>query len=394
MRKILFSLISISFLTGCWDAVELNELSLVTGLAVDKGKNYKYELTVEIINPPALQPENTGVKTSTIVFSLEGDSIAELAKRMNVQLTRQLKYSHMRIAVISKELAEEGLLEFIDFFEANREIRNDFNFLVVENAMAKDVLKVNYPIQHASSLKLHAQTDTMVNEWGGDADVRLKDYVKGLASKGREPVLTMLKINGPIEKGKLLDNMQKIDLDTIVVLDGLAIFEGMHYKGTLPVKHVRNFLLTQDKLQNTSITTPCGEDKVMTARIYNAKTEIKAFYKEDVPHINIESELEGRIELIQCPADITKLKAYQELEEKFAKSFQKEIEETIRILQEDFQLDIFGFGEDMERQDNKNFKKVEKDWNKEFSRAEINVNVNLKLRRSGLITNPVFEDIN
>lgn len=88
-----------------------------------------------------------------------------------------------------------------------------------------------------------------------------------------------------------------------------------------------------------------------------------------------------------------KIKSYLEIEEKFAKSFKNEIDNTIRILQEEYQLDIFGFGEHMERQAYDDFKKVKDHWNEEFSRAEINVDVIVKLRRAGLITNPVFEDI-
>lgn len=71
----------VSAITGCWDQHELNEISLVTGMAIDKGKNSKYQLTVEVLNPPALAAEGFGAQTASIVFSLEGDSIAELAKK-------------------------------------------------------------------------------------------------------------------------------------------------------------------------------------------------------------------------------------------------------------------------------------------------------------------------
>ncbi|MFN7249323.1 MAG: Ger(x)C family spore germination protein [Anaerobacillus sp.] len=386
-------LIFVIFLTGCWDAQELNEISLVTGIAIDKGKEYKYELTVEVLNPPALEAEVAGSQTASIVFSLEGDSIAELAKKMNVGYTRKLKFSHMRVVVISKELAKEGLLEFIDFFEGDREIRSDFNFLVADNVRASDVLKITYPIQRVSSLKLHVQLDTMVDEWGGDPDIRLKDFLRALVSPGREPVLSIIKVKGSVTKGNTLENMEKIDLDAIAETEGLAIFKGLEYQGNLPINHTRNYLLLQDKLKNTSITAACGENKVMTSRIYNSNTEVKAYYKNQIPHINIDIDLEGRIDLIQCPKDVKKIKTYLELEEKFGKSFKADIEKTIEILQEEYQLDIFGFGEHMERQAYDDFKKVEDHWDKEFARAEITVNVYLKLRRSGLITNPVFEDI-
>ena len=42
------------FLTGCWDQRELSTITIVTGMAIDKGKNGKYKLTVEGINATEL----------------------------------------------------------------------------------------------------------------------------------------------------------------------------------------------------------------------------------------------------------------------------------------------------------------------------------------------------
>lgn len=312
---------------------------------------------------------------------------------MNIAFTRKLRYSHMRVVVISKEIVKEGLLEYIGFFEADREIRNDFNFIVVDNVRASDVLKVTYPNQGASSLKIHTQLDTMVTEWGGHPDIRLKDFISALASPGREPVLTKIKVEGPIEKGNTLANMEKVEPDTLVLIDGLIIFKGLEYQGELPLIHVRNFLLLQDKLKQTSITTRCAENKVMTTQINDSKTKVKAFYKNDTPHININIVLEGELDTIQCQADVTKIKTYLEIEQKLGEAFKSEINNTIKILQEEFQLDIFGFGEHMERQDYQKFKKVKSNWDEEFAKADIDVDVTLKLRRAGLIMNPVFKDI-
>ena len=393
-KKFLFMFcLSLTVITGCWDQAELDDITVVSAIAIDKGKEHKYRLTTEFFNVNALDPDTRGAETASIIFSLEGNTIAELAKKMNVMATRKLIYSHMRVVVMSKEIAQEGLLEFLDFFEADREIRNDFNFLVVDNVAAKDVLKINYPIQQVSSLKIHEQLDTMVKEWGGDPDIRMKDFIVALLSPGREPIAPEVKVIGSPEQGKKRSNMEKVEMDALVILDGLAIFNGMKYVGQLPIKHVRNFLLLQDKLRRTSITTMCGEEKSMAARITNSKTRVKARYDKDLPKFNVNIDLEGRLETIQCPIEIVDLQAYLDMEKQFAKAFEKEIEETIRILQEDFQLDIFGFGEHMERQNYQQFKKVKDEWNEEFAKANIDVNVTLKLRRTGLIHDPFLVEM-
>ena len=54
-RSILFLLyacMSLLCLTGCWDRVEVNDLAIVTGTAIDK-KDDEIELTIQIFRPKA-----------------------------------------------------------------------------------------------------------------------------------------------------------------------------------------------------------------------------------------------------------------------------------------------------------------------------------------------------
>ena len=64
---------------------------------------------------------------------------------------------------------------------------------------------------------------------------------------------------------------------------------------------------------------------------------------------------------------------------------------TIKTVQKDYGIDIFGFGEVVARQDYKNFKKVKDDWDEAFKDAEIDVGVNIKIRRAGIRTKGVFD---
>ncbi len=57
MRKWLSVCSILLLLTGCWDKVELNEISIVTGIAIEKGEKGKFLVTVETINAPQLSAE-------------------------------------------------------------------------------------------------------------------------------------------------------------------------------------------------------------------------------------------------------------------------------------------------------------------------------------------------
>jgi spore germination protein KC len=380
-------------LTGCWDRQELNEISIITGLAIDKGQNHTYKLTVEALNTVALNPKKAGNQAASITFGFEGDSIAELTKRMNEGLSRRPVYSHMRTLVIGKDVAEAGLMQFLNFMERNREIRNDFNLIIANNTPAADILEITYHLQRVSTLKINSQIESMLDMWGGDPNVHLEDFLNALVSPGREPVTAVMSIEGSPKKGNSNKNMEQVEPSTIVVLDGMAVFKGMRYLGLLSEHNARNYLWIVNELKNTSITVPCDEKLINTIHVFHSKTKVKAQYKANKPVINVDIKFESRLDASQCKVDYSKTNNYVALEKNISAAVEKSIKQTIARVQQQYKVDIFGFGEHMERQDYHEFKPMKKDWNEEFTRADIEVSVTAKVRRSGLIMKSILNEI-
>ncbi len=383
--KIVSFVFLLSFLAGCWDARELGDISVVTGIAIDKGEHQRYKLTIEGLNASELNAKTARGDAPSVVYALEGDTIAELSQKMNAGISRKLIYSHVRTVVISEELAREGLLDFLDFLERNREIRDDFIFLLAKGR-ADEILRVTYPVQKASTMKLAVQFRMMADHWGGDPDVRLKDVIEAMVSPGREPVLTAVRVQGEKEKGNAVDNMKKVTPDALVVLDSLAVFKKDRYLGDLTIVDSRNYLLIENGIQLTSFTVPCRKGKDMAVRVYNASSKRKVKYKDGKPHIDIELFLESRLDATQCADDLTRPETYVKYEKLVSDAVSRDVESTVKRVQEKFKVDIFGFGEDMYRQDFEHFEKVKDYWNEEFTRAKIQVNTSVMLRRAGIRT--------
>ena len=80
MKRNMILLISFALLlTGCWDQRELSTITIVTGMAIDKGENGKFKLTIEGINATELYSQTAEGNSPSVVFSLEGETIAELS---------------------------------------------------------------------------------------------------------------------------------------------------------------------------------------------------------------------------------------------------------------------------------------------------------------------------
>lgn len=395
MKKFIFYLLLFapSVLAGCWDQRELSQITVVTGMAIDKGENGKYLLNVEGINAQELNNRTASGFAPSIVYGLEGNSVEELSQKMNVAMSRDLIYSHMKTLIIGEKVAEDGMLEFIDYLERDREIRDDFNILVARGVKASDILKVTYQFQKSSPLKLHTQIQSMLKMWGGDPNVRLNDLIEALTSTGRQPVIAAVSIDGDPEKGQSAENMKKVTPDAIVTLDSLAIFDALKLKGYISLNDTRNYLWIEDKLKRTSLTVPCKKGHYFDAEIYNTKTRVDGKINNGSAEISLNVMAEAFLDGTQCPADFNKIKVYKEYEHKVARQIEKNLSYTIKKVQRDYKLDIFGFGEFVRRQDYKNYKAIENQWDEYFSNSQVDVKVVVRLRRTGIRTKSFLTDL-
>ncbi|WP_077210849.1 Ger(x)C family spore germination protein [Bacillus dakarensis] len=389
-RKCLLILVMVAFvLTGCWDSVELNDIAIVTGMAIDPGEDKKYRLTLEYMNPANFSKTSSqqGAPVSTMVQ--EGNSIADLAGKVNVGASRQLVFSHTRVLFINEKIAEEGILGFLDGLERSAPFRNDFNILITKSHKAEDYVKINNPLEKVPSLKLQKQAKSFAEGWGGDPKVVLSDFIDALISKGRNPVTNTVVLKGDPEKGSKQESNMSNGREALILFDGLAVFDNEKLAGYLSLDDSRNYMWTQD-LKQTTLTFPCHdhgdsakEKQYVNVRVPNSRTKMETYYRNEQPVLKVNIYTEAQIIETQCSDDLTKIDTFKKLEKNAEKYIEESVGRTISKTQKEYGVDIFGFGEALYRQDYKKFKDVEDDWNKEFARAEVVVSAKVQIRRAG-----------
>jgi spore germination protein KC len=322
-------------------------------------------------------------------MTLEGETLPELARKINIGVSRKLIFSHTRVLFINEEIAEEGFIRFLDSLDRSAQFRNDFNIMITRGIAAEKFVMITDPIEKIPSLKIYRQVKALVEEWGGDPQVRLTDFLNAITSKGRHPVVSAIKIAGDPEKGKSADANMSIEREARIVMDGLAVFKKDRLVGILTLEDTRNYVWTQD-LKRTSITFPCdGQEEDRDKRrnvdlhIYNSKTKMKTFYRNNRPVLKLDIYAEATVAGVQCTKDLTKIDTYAQFEKKAEKNIKNRISETIKKVQSEYGLDIFGFGETLRRSDYKKFKKVEDHWDEEFAKGDVDITVRVQIRRAG-----------
>lgn len=80
------------------------------------------------------------------------------------------------------------------------------------------------------------------------------------------------------------------------------------------------------------------------------------------------------------------------LEKTLGEEIKKEIMMALEKTQKEYSSDIFGFGAYVSKYYPQYWKKAEKDWNGIFSKLPVDIQVDAKILRTGIIKSPVKKD--
>ena len=129
------------FLSGCWDRREINELAIVKAIGIDKiDKNY--EVTLQIINPGVVSGNQSNYDSPVSTFSEVGTTVLEAIRHLTVDIPRRPYFAHLRMIIISEEVARDGISPFLDFLLRDHEQRPDVYLVVSKEKRARDALEV------------------------------------------------------------------------------------------------------------------------------------------------------------------------------------------------------------------------------------------------------------
>ena len=149
MKKIFLLILSL-LLCGCGNYSELNKLSIVTAVALDKNDD-KYEVSFLIANSPKAQTSSKEGEAKTTVYSGTGKTIPEAAQSIDQISPKKLYFGHINVVVISEDIVKKMTTNYKSFNFVNlivndtRSMANDkaillkkYTDLVKDNKMTKE----------------------------------------------------------------------------------------------------------------------------------------------------------------------------------------------------------------------------------------------------------------
>ncbi|MCX7843207.1 MAG: Ger(x)C family spore germination protein [Clostridia bacterium] len=408
MISILFSMFS-----GCFDRREIDELAYVMAVGLDKGKTNALRMTLQIAIPSAATgggKENGGGEggsESSYEITVETPTIYSGINIANTFVSRQLNLSHTKALIFSEELAREGVKPYINAITRNREFRPDMNVLVSKTSAEKFIRNVK-PRLEANTARYYeltlagfnytgfiANTDfhkfyrqsvaidqqpvailAAVSSYEGSEDIKLEDST--YKDKGRD-----LPFEGDFKAGKI-PNSGGLKAEVM----GLAVFRGDKMVGELDGEEAGMYLMATGEYNYSSMTflDPVTKNNFIVLNVKQSRMPQQRIKMEgDNPHIYTKLILEADIMSIQSGINYEKPENLSKLEEAAENSIKEGMLRYLNRTARELNSDICGFGAHLK----KNFLTwqdwVKFDWPGRYKDCKFDVEVDLKIRRPGLM---------
>jgi spore germination protein KC len=380
------------FLTGCWDQNELDELSIVMGMGINIDKNGDLIVTYQVVNPTEVAPGITGggggKQPVFTVYETKGRNLMEATRKASKQTSRRLFFAHARMLVLSEKLAKDNIYQALDMMSRDPEVRSTIQVLVARKTSPSKILRTFSAIDKVTSDEAATILKITESNWGENMQQDINEVLQAIINEGGEPLINGIEIMGDKNLAVTAQNYEVGD-PARIKLSGMGVFKEGKLKGWVDGPEARGILWVKGRIKSSAITVPCnGNKKGYNIEIVRTNTELSADTKSRIPLIKVDVYPEANIAEANCPVNLEEASVINDIEKMLNDVIEKEIKKSINATQK-FNSDVLGFGELLYRENPRKWRTTyKKDYESIYPKIKIQVNVDSRIRRSGMRTSP------
>lgn len=373
MRKIIAFILVVSlsfFITGCWDAREINELGFILSIGLDKTDD-GFKVTAQIANPETYSktPSGTTQPKPFWIVTGTGKTIFEAIRNMSSISSRRIFWSHIKVIIIGEQLARGDNLEIFDFFSRNPELRLR-TLVAVTPGEAGDLLKIIPEMEKDPATYLEEIIDSE-STTGKSYKMLLKDFLEDYI----DPNI------GPVTSKIVLDQSKS---EPILKTSGAYVFNRDKLTDSLDEVQTRGLLWIRNKMDESIMVVNCPyDDKPITLEIKQAKSSFKSSLDNEVPNFAINVKVTAIINEQACHTDFNDMQKLAELEKTMEKAISQDIQSSVTKAKE-LQVDFIGFSRILNRQHKEEWHQISSNWNQRIENSKVDVDVNVNINHVSL----------
>ncbi len=386
MKKMIFIIPIIFLLTGCYNYREINELAIVSGVSIRKVDD-EIELTTEVINPKKEQDASSGEEPEFIIYTSRAKSVQEAIRKMIKESPRKMYGAHIEILVIDEGIAREYLMDILDSFARNPEIRSEFKVLV---GKSDDILKITTPLEKISSENIRNSLENN-NKYLGFANVvTYHELISNVLNPNIELVLPVLSMKGNVNLGEDKENISNTSVKATSIIDGMAIFRNNKLIGYLTEEESLTYNILRDSAKNFFIRTSGHDNEYIVHEIIRLSSKME--FDKNKNEMKITLTGKSAISEVNEKIDLENLEEVSKLEKELNQELKKMVERSILSIQKKYNSDIFGFGDVIYKSYPKYFQKIKDEFKQDgFQNMKVNVSVKIKGQEKGNLNRGVVK---
>lgn len=377
-RLLVLALALISFIGGCWNYRDLNQLAIVSGVGIDLAPEPdKVLLTIQVIKPGEVKgggggKAQGGQPQPVLIIESTGSTDFEAVRNAITKFSRRLYWPHNQIVVIGKEAATKGVRRYLDFFIRDAEPRPTV-WVLATPGKAGDLIKASGKMEKIPALEIakQLQAQSFTSKAGS---FTIHDFANRLLSKTTAPLATEIRLNKDKNEFELA---------------GTAIFKRDKLVDFIGKKETRGLLWVINKVQGgiIVINAPGNKGKV-GLELLRSSSKIKAEVKGETILIKVKVNVQSILGDQTSELDLSKPETLKSLARRETAVVRNEINAAL-LKAKELKLDIFGFGEAVHRADPTAWKRLEPRWDEVFSDLKVDLIVKANIGIVGLIDKPV-----
>ena len=368
-------------LCGCWNYRQLNQISIVVGMSVDKAANDDYLLHFELID---LSQPGDKAKGQSFLVESTGKTIFEAARNTKTKVADKLYFGNMEILVISNQIVkEDGIMSILDWFSRDAEPRETMKILISQEETAWEILNTKGLSNGLVSIDLKEIVESDPETTASTINREAYDVYRNIKSQGLNLLLPAVHCVENKQNSVTKDEITK----KIAAANGIAIFKGDKFLGYLSPKETFYTLFVLDEIQGGVISMAMNNSLKPNIGLEISTSKTKKSYKYENGKITAKLDIETSVYLdeVDTKIDVENPEIIKKIEQEAAKTLTKNIKNTIKKVQTQFNSDIFGFGNTIYKKDYKLWEELKPNWDQIFPTVEVEINAKIHIRNTAFI---------
>ena len=395
MKKIIIIIVTIFFLSGCFNYKEINDYAIVSGISIDINdkKDDEYIVSIQIMNSKKEKEDQSSLIT---IYKASGKTIYQALEKIMLDSPKEIYLGHNEVVVISEELLKKkDPLEYLDFFLRDSKVEKDSLVVNAKNSKAYEVLEIITPLETVPSSNLKSSLNIADNYSGTLTLVTIDEFIQNLKIKGIDPVLPSVIIKGKKDDGDKMKNIEESTPKAKLKFTTLAYFKNNRLKDYLTSEESLGYNFLKGEAKKTYINVLCDDKNYMTLRVNNSKIKNDLIFNKNKPIINVSMTLKVNIAEYNCNTNfIDEEKIIKKLEKKSEKKVIKVMKKLTDKLYKNEKTDVLGCGYMFYSKKYNEMKKYNYKKNNIINDLTFNFKSNIKIQSPNLSIKSIKENNN